>query len=696
MEHSSENNHLVGGGKHQQEHEHITSDHKQHNLGRLGPESAKDFLRRFYIVTVLLIPLAIFSKFGITLLSIPDFPARGLIEFFIASGIFYFSLIFFKHAFHEIKTQNFGMMTLVSLAIGAGYLFSASSTFIPAIKEEFYLEITTLIWILLFGHFLEARSSSAAGSALQEVAKLLPSHAHLLINGKMIDVNVVTLKKGDHVLIKPGEKVPADGIIVKGEAHFNEAHITGESIPIRKSKGEKIVAGSICDDGSVEAQLDKVGENSTIAQIEKLISEAQESKPATQRIADRAARILTFTAITVSIFTLLIWSLIIGQTFVFAITLGISVLVIACPHALGLAIPTVSTIATSLAVKNGVFLKDLSKLEIIKDIDYVVFDKTGTLTRGKLGVTDVISFSETTNIPSQKLTSHQINLIQIAASLEAHSTHVIGRSIVDYAIVQGVNLKQIDSMKTVAGKGIFGEMNKVIFFIGNKSLIQEKGKLDRETEKLYDEMSAEGKTVILVANNESVIGLIALEDEIKPEAFETIINLNNMDVKTAMLTGDNELVAKGVATKLKIETYFSQVIPEKKYEHIKTLQDEGYQVMMVGDGVNDAPALTQADVGVAIGAGTDIAVEAGDVVLTRNNPLDIQRLIMLSKKAYRKMVQNLIWALGYNVIAIPAAAGLFIPLGFRLTPAIGAILMSMSSVIVVFNAMTLRKEKLKV
>src|SRR3990167_51346 len=364
-----------------------------HSSMMASPEAAADFLKRFFIVTALLVPLAFFSEPAVKFLGVPDFVLRPFLEFGIGTLIFYFGLIFFQHAKHEIMASQYGMMTLVSLGVGAGYLFSAASTFIPAISTEFYLEISTLVWVLLFGHFLEAKSSTAAGDALAEVAKLLPKEAHLRTDNGIKEVEITSLKEGDIVIVKAGEKVPADGEIIKGGGNFNESHITGESKPVEKTVGSEVVAGAINIDGSVEVRLMRVGESSTIGQIQSLIASAKQTKPSVQKLADRASKWLTFSALAVSISALLVWSVIIGQPLVFAATLAITVLVIACPHALGLAIPTVSTIATRLAVKNGVFIKDMAKIEVIKGADYVVFDKTGTLTRGKFGVTDVEIFN---------------------------------------------------------------------------------------------------------------------------------------------------------------------------------------------------------------------------------------------------------------------------------------------------------------
>ncbi len=630
-----------------------------------GEDAARQFLQRFIIVTILLVPLI--------LLNFISFSFKKYLQFGIATGIFYFALIFFEHARHEIKMRKFGMMTLVSLGVGSGYLFSAASTFMPVFAgTEFYLEISTLVWVLLLGHYLEARSSSAAGDSLAEVAKLLPKQAHLVKGDKLVETDIDKLQKNDIVLVKPGEKVPADGTIISGKANLNESLISGEAKPAERKERGKVIAGSICLDGALKIKLEKVGEDSTIGQIQKLIAQAKETKPSAQKIADKAASILTFTALGVSLFTVFVWSFLVGKPLVFAIPLAITVLVIACPHALGLAIPTVSTIATTLAIKNGIFIKDLAKLEVVKKIGYVVFDKTGTLTQGSFEVVDVSG-------------TDKDNLIKIAASLEKYSSHVIGRAIVKYGEDKKIKFIPVSDFKNIAGKGISGNIGGVNYLVGNATLMKEKN--------LSNEKKG-ADTAVYVSDNKRVLGSIVLADKIKRESFSAVEKLHGLGVKVAMLTGDNERVAKTVAEKLGIDTYFARVLPEDKYKYIKSLQPDGNKVMMVGDGVNDAPALTQADVGVAIGAGTDVAVEAGDIVLTRNNPEDIARLIILARKVYRKMVENLLWATGYNVLAIPAAAGLFASWGIFLKPEIGAILMSLSSVIVVANALTLRRDRL--
>ena len=662
--------------------DHTAHEGHHHEEGHgMGHGSAQMFLRRFWIVTFLLIPLAFANEMVMHALGFEAYMLSKWIGFGIATVIFYFALIFFQHALHEIRARKYGMMTLVSLAVGAGYAFSAVATFMPALEADFYLEISTLIWVLLFGHYLEAKSGAAAGNALQEVAKLLPKQAHKLTKGTVEDVAISELRVDDQVLVKPGEKVPADGVIVDGTANVDEALITGESTPIRKSVGDEVVAGSICLDGSLTVALSRVGEHSTIGQIQALIAKAQQTKPNSQRIADAAAGVLTLVAGVTALLTLLVWSLILGETFVFAMTLAITVLVIACPHALGLAIPTVTTITTSLAVKNGFFIKNLAKIEVIRKAEYVVFDKTGTLTAGAFGVTDVLAFSDHT----------EQSVMAIAASLEQHSSHIIGQSIVAHAKANEIASESIGAFENVAGKGISAQYNGQRYSVGNRAMMDAVGVSVADAASAYKDLAEKGKTTIFVADGKQVVGLIALADTVKSESHAAVERLHEMGVKVAMLTGDNKAVAEAVATQLGIDTYFAEVLPEDKYAHIKSLQSDGSIVLMVGDGVNDAPALTQADVGVAIGAGTDVAVEAGDVVLTQSNPEDIVRLIILSKKVYRKMIQNLVWALGYNIIAIPAAAGAFAYWGFFLRPEIGAFVMSLSTVIVVANALLLRR-----
>ncbi len=677
-------------------HSHEHHSHHGHGMGPTvanamagGHGSAINYLYRFFVVTVLLIPLALTNPPVAALLYLPSLSLGPWIQLGLATIIFGFSLVFFQHAWHEIRARAFGMMTLVSLAVGTGYLFSVVATFMPSLGVQFYLEISTLIWVLLFGHYLEARSSAAAGDALAEVAKLLPKEAHKLVGGKEMDVEISELAEGDTVLVKPGEKAPADGTVLEGRSHVNESLISGESKPVAKESGAAVVAGAIALDGSLTIRLDRVGEHSTIGQIQKLIASAQATKPRQARIADTASAVLTFVALGVALLTVLVWSLVLDSSFAFAMTLAIGVLVIACPHALGLAIPAVTTIATSLSVKNGVFIKNLDKIETIRKASYVVFDKTGTLTKGAFGVVDVEVFGGFS----------EEEVVRVAASLETHSSHVIGQSVVAYAKKRSSALATIGDFENIAGKGVRATINGVRYAAGNKALIEDMHIALGDALSASERLADDAKTVVFIADTKRVLGLVALADEVRPESRQTVARLHDLGLKVAMLTGDNEQVASAVARGLTIDTYFAQVLPQNKYTYIKQLQAKGNVVLMVGDGVNDAPALTQADAGIAVGAGTDVAVEAGDVVLMRSNPEDIVRLIVLARAVYKKMIQNLVWALGYNVIAIPTAAGMFAhPFffgGFFLRPEIGALLMSASTVIVVINAMSLRRLNLE-
>ncbi|MEX0918895.1 MAG: heavy metal translocating P-type ATPase, partial [Candidatus Paceibacterota bacterium] len=564
-------------------------NHKDHSGGHgMGHGDASTYLKRFWIVTFLLVPLVLVHPKVSEIIGI-TFGLSQWVQFGLATIIFGFSLVFFQHAWHEIKARAYGMMTLVSLAVGAGYIFSVASTFIPSLQAEFYLEISTLIWVLLFGHYLEAKSSGAAGNALQEVAKLLPKKAHRIIGDQETDVDVSELKENDMVMVKPGEKIPADGVVTKGSANVDESLISGESKPIEKKETMEVVAGSICLDGSLTIKLSRVGEHSTVGQIQKLIEQAGKTKPRSQRIADKASAVLTFVAGITALLTLLIWTLVIGETFVFAITLAITVLVIACPHALGLAIPTVTTITTSLAVKNGFFIKDLSKIEVIRKVDYVVFDKTGTLTHGKFGVTEVKALGDYSDN----------DVLRIAGSLEKESSHIIGQSILEYARGKQIELSHIENFRNVAGQGVRAQVDGTEYFVGNRKMIERFN---------HDMPKHTSGTIVLVATGEKLLGYITLADSIKESSYQVIKNLHAMGIKVAMLTGDNKQVAKEVSDELGIDTYFAEVLPADKYKHIKELQKQGNTVLMVGDGVNDAPAITQADAGVAIGAGTDVAV----------------------------------------------------------------------------------------
>lgn len=649
-----------------------------------GHEGAEqDFRKRFFItlpfvLTSMLLSPNIQKWTGLTIV----FPGRELVLFLIGTFIFFFGgLPFFKASKGEISTRNFGMMTLVALAITVGYAFSVAATFLfPG--ESLYWEIATLISVFLLGHWLEMRAVRGATGALAELAKLIPPSAHLLKNGKVIEVDTSDIKIGDRLLVKPGEKIPIDGVVVNGESSVNESMVTGESRPISKEKGAKVIGGTLNQDGSLTIEVTKTGADTAISQIMKLIREAQSSKPNVQHLADRAANVLTFVAIFAGASTFIYWFFINPHGAIFAATLAVAAIVVACPHALGLAIPTVTTITSTLGAKNGILIKDMKGLEIARKIDYVIFDKTGTLTRGEFGVDSLEKSGKSKFSDAQILT--------LASAVEIKSQHSIAQGIVNEAKKRKLGIPDVANFKSFPGKGAEGKVNGKKVVVGNKTLMK-----DLKIPLPEIKNGARGKTPVYVVINNEFQGIIYLSDIIREESVEAVARLHEMGIKTAIVTGDEQDVADVVGKELKVDTIFAQVLPDDKVNKVKELQQSGHVVAMVGDGVNDAPSLTQSHVGIAIGAGTDVAVESADIVLMKNNPMDVVKAISLSRKTNAKMVENLIWATGYNVFAIPTAAGVFYQsFGILLRPEWAALLMSASSVIVVFNALLLRRAKL--
>ena len=660
----------------------VKNDHDHE--GHLGME--EDFKRRFFIALPLTLIVLILSPkiqdwFNF---SIPQFPGYNLVLLILTSIIvLYCGWPFYKMARGELRKKNPAMMTLVSLAVLSGYFFSIAATFIFK-GESLYWEISTLVLAFLFGHWMEMRAVRGATGALAELARLIPPTAHLIKGNEIVDVQTDQLQKNDTVLVRPGEKIPIDAVVIDGQSSVNESMVTGESRPVSKQKGDKVIGGTINNDGSLTVKVTKTGEETAIAQIMDLIREAQGSKPQVQRLADRAAGWLTYIALIVGTFTFLFWFFVNPQGTVFAGTLAITVIVIACPHALGLAIPTVTTITSTLAAKNGILIRDMRAIEIARKLNYVVFDKTGTLTEGKFGVSGVIALGN----ESEK------EILKLAAAVEVQSQHSIAQGIVKAAKERKIEIPQVKNFKSVPGKGAKGQVVGREILVGNQTFLNEEGVETEQFEKKIT-VSAD-QTFIWVAQDKKAIGVIALEDVIREESRRAIKALSAMGIKTAMLTGDNEQIAATVAKKLGVDTYFAQVLPEDKVNKIKKLQDENNIVAMVGDGVNDAASLTQAHVGIAIGAGTDVAVESAEIVLVKNNPLDVVKAIKLSQKTNAKMKQNLAWATGYNVLAIPLAAGALYSVGILLRPEWAALLMSASSVIVVFNALFLKRAELSV
>lgn len=635
------------------------------------------FKNRFWVSLILTIPIILLSTM------IQDwFPPLQAIKIPFQSHILLIlSLIVYLYGgwpfltglVDEIKTRQPGMMTLIGMAITVAFFYSAGTVFLP-LGMDFFWELATLIDVMLLGHWIEAKSVMGASMALEELVRIMPTTAHLLKNGEIEDIPVSQLKAGDTVLVRPGEKMPSDGVVAEGGSFVNEALLTGESKPVQKGVKDRVIGGAINGEGFLKVRIERTGEETYLAQVIKLVRQAQETKSRTQDLANRAAALLFYVALGVAIITYAAWSFL-GNPFI-ALERTVTVLVIACPHALGLAIPLVVALSTSITAKSGILIRDRKAFEMVKDVNAIVFDKTGTLTLGKFGVSDVVSF-----IPENEL-------LKLTSTVELNSEHIIAKAIVEYAKEKGVEISELGEFKALPGKGAYGKIAKKEVYVGSANLLSEM-KIDISDQKIK-ELQEQGKTVVFIVVNEKLAGALALSDRIRDESFEAVRKLKERGLKVYMLTGDSEEVARWVAKELSIDDYFAQVLPDKKAEKIKFLKEEGYRVAMVGDGINDAPALVTADVGIAIGAGTDVAIESADIILVRNDPRDVPKVIDLSKKTYSKMVQNLWWAAGYNIITIPLAAS-----SVNLNPAIGAVVMSLSTIIVAFNAQTLRKHEPK-
>jgi len=624
------------------------------------------------------------SWFGFTT---PRFLGYDLVLFALASAVaFYGGWPFYEGARRDLERGMLGMMVLVSLAVSVGYVFSVATTFFFTGVGDFYWEISTLVVFLLFGHWMEMRMTSRATGALQELVKLIPPTANVQRDGGFIEVLTSEVRVGDVLLIRPGEKVPIDGVIIEGRSALDESMITGESRPVSKEVGDEAIGGTINGMGSLKIRVEKTGEETALAQIIQLVREVQESKPPTQKLADRAAHYLTITAITVGLASFVYWNYFTGMGVVFALNTAVTVIVIACPHALGLAIPTVTAISSTLAANNGMLVRNAEALEVGEKVDTIVFDKTGTLTQGLFKVTDTVTTGSLT----------EGELLRYSASLESLSEHPIGQALQRAAKDGGLSLHEPTGFEAVAGHGVKGSVDGRQVTAGTLRLMDMEGKrygkaLQEQAERLYDE----GKTLSFVALDDEVVGVIGFADTLKESSVKAIQDLYGMGKQVIMITGDNARTAESIAKEARVDRYLAEVLPEDKANEIKKLQLEGRKVAMVGDGINDAPALIQADVGIAVGAGTDVAIESADIVLIRNEPSDVASLIRLSKATMRKMKENLAWATGYNALAIPIAAGVLYPWGISLRPEWGALLMTASSIIVVLNALTLRNVNLK-
>jgi Cu2+-exporting ATPase len=652
---------------------HNEHDHHMHHHSMIA-----DFKKRFWISVLLTIPVLALSPVIQQFLHLGtalNFTGDTYILFILSTIIFFYGgAPFLKGFYQEISQRKPGMMTLIAVAITVAYLYSTLVAFGFA-GMLFFWELATLIDIMLLGHWIEMRSVMGAGKALEQLAQLLPPNAHKMMpDGNIQEVPLNELVINDKIIIKPGEKIPADGDVVTGETYVNEAMLTGESKPVIKKTGDIVIGGSINGDGSITVQVKKTGKDSFLAQVINLVKQAQDSKSKTQDLANRAASWLTLIALTGGALTFFIWFGFTDQSLAFALERTVTVMVITCPHALGLAVPLVVAVSTAIAARNGLLIRNRTAFETARNINALIFDKTGTLTEGKFGITDTLLTDAT--ISEQEL-------IDYAAAVELHSEHPLAKGIV----AGSKTTYKVENFQAIPGKGAEGLVNaKNIKVVSPGYLHEHHIELNTAFAASIDKLNAQGKTAIFVIINNELKGAIALADIIRPESKKAIQRLKAMNIHCMMLTGDNQQVAKWVADSIGLDEYFAEVLPQDKVAKIKEVQQRGFIVGMTGDGVNDAPALAQAVVGIAIGAGTDVAIETADIILVKSNPLDVVAIITLAKATTRKMQQNLAWATGYNILAIPLAAGVLFNYGILLSPAVGAILMSFSTIIVAINA----------
>jgi Cu2+-exporting ATPase len=672
--------------KHHAHHEH--DGHEEHAAGHgahvdhTGHEQM--FRTRFWANLLLTIPVLIWSPmlqmwFGFRA---PDFQGSQWVGPLFAFAIFFYGGVpFLQMAVPELRSRRPGMMTLISLAITVAFVYSVFAI-VAAPDSGFFWEMATLIDIMLLGHWLEMRSIRQASGALNELAKLMPDTAeHLLPDGRTEEVPVTHLRNGDLVLVRPGASIPADGVVEQGQSDVNQAMITGESMPVSKEPGAQVIAGTVNGDGSLRVSVTATGDETALAGIMRLVAQAQQSKSNTQILADRAAGWLFYIAVVAAAVTAAAWLLAVGLR-LDVITRVVTVLVIACPHALGLAIPLVVAITTSLGARNGILVRDRLALEAARDIDTVIFDKTGTLTEGQFGVvgsSTVEGWDET-------------RALSLAVAVEGDSEHLIARGIRRTAERRQIVPTAVSEFEAIKGRGIRARADGRTVYVGGPRLLEMLDlPLPETLQQVTETSGAKGQTVVYLVDEDHVVAALALADVVRPESHSAVKQLQEMGVEVAMLTGDSQAVARAVATALGIHTFFSEVLPEHKDQKVRALQEQGKQVMMVGDGINDAPALTRADVGIAIGSGTDVAIESAGIILVQNNPLDVVKVFTLSHATYRKMIQNLVWATAYNIAAIPLAAGILAPWNILLSPAVGALLMSLSTLIVALNAQLLRR-----
>ncbi len=656
-------------------------DHGNHGGDHSGHEGI--FRRRFWWSTLLSIPVLVYSPTiqGWLGFTPPQFPGSQWISFLFSLIIFLVGGVpFLNMARPELRKRQPGMMTLISLAITVALVYSVAAQLFD-LGTGFFWELVTLIDVMLLGHWMEMRSIRQASGALDELAKLMPDTANrILENGEVEEIPVSDLQVGDRLLVRPGESVPADGEIIEGESNLNESMITGESRPVSKGPGDELIGGTINGDGSLRMKVTAVGEDTALAGIMRLVEEARESKSDTQKLADRAAGWLFYIAVSAAVITALAWILAVGLN-VQVVKRVATVLVIACPHALGLAVPLVVAITTAKGAGNGILIRDRLALESSRKIDVVIFDKTGTLTTGEFGVVD-----------QHTAAGHSAEeLLRLAAAVERDSEHPLARAVRRAAEEKELSPPEASGFQALKGRGVRAEIAGQEIHAGGPGLLDMlQIQLPEDFQEFTDRSGEKARTVIYLLREGQLLGAFAVADVIREESSRVVDGLHELGIEVAMLTGDSREVAEAVAAELNIDTVFAEVLPEDKDKKVSELQGQGQAVAMVGDGVNDAPALTRADIGIAIGGGTDVAIESAGLILVKNNPLDVVKIIQLSRASHRKMIQNLWWAAGYNIIALPLAAGVLAPWGILLSPAVGALLMSLSTVIVAANAQLLR------
>jgi P-type Cu2+ transporter len=667
-------------------------DHEDHKNGHVDHTGHEDmFRRKFWVSLILSVPVLVFSETvaGFFGFSVPDFPGvQWIPPVFSVVVFFYGGWPFLQMAVPELKNRKPGMMTLISLAIIVAFVYSLAAVFFP-IGMTFFWELVTLIDIMLLGHWIEMRSIRRASGALQELAKLLPDTAERLDHaGNSETVPVSVLSSGDLVLVRPGASVPTDGEVEDGKSDVSEAMITGESRPVKKTPGDAVIAGTINGSGSLRVRVTATGDDTALAGIMRLVEQAQQSKSNTQILADKAAGWLFYVALGSAVITAVAWIIAIGFD-VEVVARVATVLVISCPHALGLAVPLVVAITTAMGAQNGILVRDRLALEESREIDMIVFDKTGTLTEGKFGV---VGIQTVDGISAE-------DALALTAAIEGDSEHTIAKGIRKSAEEKDLVLPEVSDFEAIKGKGVQAVYQGRPVYVGGPRLLEMLGiERPKAIAQFEEDANQKGQSVVnLIEERDEgpqVMAAFALADVIRPNSKAVVERLHEMNIDVAMLTGDANAVAKSVALELGIDTYFAEVLPEHKDQKIVELQEKGLRVAMVGDGVNDAPALTRADVGIAIGSGTDVAIESAGIILVKDNPMDVVKVIDLSKASYRKMIQNLFWAAGYNIFAIPLAAGVLAPIGILLSPAVGAMLMSLSTIIVAINAQLLRRHAL--